>query len=370
MTKEFYNLFATNQQWIKDSVVYLTIHGSHSYGTNIATSDMDYRGFAIPPKEYFFGYQKNFENYVQKEPDLTIFELRKFFRLALENNPNVLEILYTNPEHHIHINPIIESILDNKHLFLSKKAKHTFSGYAVSQLKRIQRHYSWIKNPPKQPPSREEFGLSLNPVIPKSQLDAVNAAIRKQIDQWNWHELENVEPSVRQAIQTQFETNLCEIMQWHWKDIEDKIWYSSAKQIGIDDNFIELMATERKYTSKLKEWNQYQDWKKNRNKTRAFLEEQHGYDVKHGMHLVRLLRMCHELLEFGQMNVYRKYTDADELIYIRNGGWSYERLLDYAIDMESRINSLYITSKVLPDRPDYDSIEKICIEIIQKWIVN
>jgi predicted nucleotidyltransferase len=328
---------------------------------------MDYRGFGIPPKEYFLGYQKVFENYVQNEPDLTIFELRKFFRLALENNPNVLEILFTNPEHHIYVDPIAQKILDNKHLFLSKKAKHTFSGYAVSQLKRIQRHYSWIMNPPKEVPSREEFGLPTNPILPKSQIDAVNAAIRKQLDIWNWHELENVEPNVRQAIQDQFETMLREITQWHWKDIDDNKWLSAANQIGLDSNFIELMVKERSYAGKLKEWNQFQDWKKNRNKTRAELEEKYGYDVKHGMHLVRLLRMCKELLETGQMNVYRKGIDADELIYIRNGGWKFIRIIEFAETMEKEINELYSKS-VLPNKPDYDKIEKLCIEIVQEWI--
>ncbi|AEZ66297.1 hypothetical protein phiTE_131 [Pectobacterium phage phiTE] len=38
---------------------------------------------------------------------------------------------------------------------------------------------------------------------------------------------------------------------------------------------------------------------KNRNAARHELEEKFGYDTKHAMHLVRLLRMSQEILETG-----------------------------------------------------------------------
>ena len=65
---------------------------------------------------------------------------------------------------------------------------------------------------------------------------------------------------------------------------------------------------------------QYWDWKKNRNESRSELEEKFGYDTKHAMHLVRLLRMAEEVLQEGIVRVKR--PDAKELLAIRDGAWT------------------------------------------------
>ena len=46
-----------------------------------------------------------------------------------------------------------ERLVEVRDSFLSKRAKHTFSGYALSQLKRINTHYRWLKNPPPAAPT-------------------------------------------------------------------------------------------------------------------------------------------------------------------------------------------------------------------------
>ena len=87
----------------------------------------------------------------------------------------------------------------------------------------------------------------------------------------------------------------------------------------------------------------YWEWKDNRNETRSELEEEHGYDTKHAMHLVRLLRMGEEILTEGIVRVKR--PDAEELLAIRNGAWKYEELLEWAEMMDARIRKeLYNTT--------------------------
>ena len=358
----------TNDPWYSDNTIYMTIHGSNCYGTNIETSDMDYRGVVIPPKEILYGYIQNFESYVQKEPDLVLFDIRKFFKLASVCNPNVIEILYTNPKHHVFVNPVGQMLLDNKGAFLSKKAKHTFSGYAVSQLRRIKRHRDWLLHPVTVKPTRESVGLAETPLIKKDQLAAINSAIQKQLDKWNWLTLDEVDADIRQDIKTQFETMLCELGQWHWADIDDKSWYSAVKQIGLDDNFIEILSKERVYAGKVKDWEQYQGWLKSRNPDRAQMEKDFGFDGKHGLHLVRLMRMCKELLETGKVNVDRSGIDAEDLISIRRGAWSYDDLIEYAEKMEADVNSLYLTCDKLPDKPNNKLLNKLCIDMTNKFL--
>ena len=349
-------------KWLPERTFYVTRHGSHAYGTNLPSSDLDLRGIAIAPKEYYLGFAQVFEQAEQKEPDLVIFELRKFMKLAADCNPNALEILFTDESDHLVSNLVFEKLRDNRHLFLSRKAKHTFSGYAVSQLKRINTHYRWLKNPPLGAPTRAEFGLPERTVIPADQMAAANAAIQKQVDVWSWHELEGVDPAVRQAIKDEFTRRLAEITSWGWEETTAKTWLAASRAVGFDTNFIELLDLERRYTGRLREWQQYNDWKKNRNVDRAILEEKWGFDTKHGMHLVRLLRMCRELLTEGKVIVKR--PDAKELLRIREGDWDYHKLVEWA-EIQDKELEVLVKSSPLPHTPDRKKLDILCAEMVE-----
>lgn len=356
--------YTGNLKWLPERTLFLSMHGSHAYGTATPTSDIDIRGIAVAPLEYYLGVSKVFEQTVQHEPiDLTIFDLRKFVKLAADANPNALEFIFTDPSDHLLVHPVMEILLENRDLFLSKKCKYTFSGYAVSQLKRIKSHRRWLMSPPIAAPTREEFALPDQPVIPTGQLTAAQAAVLKQIDEWSWHELEHVDPATRQALQSEFNRRLLEITKWDEDAIDDKVWLSAARTIGFDENFIRLLDLERQYTSKLREWQQYQHWKATRNKARSELEAKYGMDTKHAAHLVRLTRCCRELLETGKLNVRR--PDAEELLAIRNGAWTYEQLIEYSENEDKALSELMKTS-TLPRQPDLEKIDQLCLTIIQK----
>ena len=54
--------------------------------------------------------------------------------------------------------------------------------------------------------------------------------------------------------------------------------------------------------------------------------ERFGYDVKHGAHAIRLLRMGLEFLRTGSFNVDRTGIDAEEFKDIKRGRWPLERV--------------------------------------------
>jgi len=166
--------------WLPKSIIFATLHGSHAYGLNTPESDEDVRGICIPPKEYLFGFINNFDQADLKDPDTNIFGIQKFFKLASLCNPNCVEILFTEPEDHIIMTPIGKKLIENRHLFLSKLAKHSFLGYAKSQLHRIENHKKWItsefsKRP--NPPMREEFNLPSVPEISNEKYNEVNSLL-------------------------------------------------------------------------------------------------------------------------------------------------------------------------------------------------
>ena len=64
--------------------------------------------------------------------------------------------------------------------------------------------------------------------------------------------------------------------------------------------------------------------------------QEHQIDFKHAMHLVRLLRMGYEALTEGIIKVKR--PDAQELLSIRNGDWTYEQVIEYAEFMKEEVD--------------------------------
>lgn len=347
-------------KWLWDRTLFLTSHGSHAYGTSLPTSDHDYKGFAIPPKAYFHGYAKRFEQAEFKgEPDMTVYDIRKFFKLAADCNPSIIEVLFTEPTDHQIVHPLAARILQKRDLFISRKAKHTFSGYAVAQLKKIRSHKRWIDGGPQNPPTREEYGLPANPLIPKNQLDAVQAAIRKQIEHWDV-DLTHMDDAARIDLQARITEALAE-----QGVLKENQWILAGKKLGLDDNFIDLMDRERRFAGAVNEWRSYQTWLATRNEKRSELERKWGYDTKHGMHLVRLMRMCGEILRGEGVKVKR--PDAEELLAIRNGLWTYDQLLEWADQKEAEFETLYATSP-LPKSPPVNALDDLLTAVVEEGL--
>ena len=91
------------------------------------------------------------------------------------------------------------------------------------------------------------------------------------------------------------------------------------------------------------------------------MERKFQYDCKHASQLVRLYRSCVELLCDGKLNVKR--PDAEELLAIKNGAWTYEQLLEYAEQQDEIIKGLYDTCK-LPRIPDMEVINNTVMELV------
>lgn len=122
---------------------------------------------------------------------------------------------------------------------------------------------------------------------------------------------------------------------------------------------------EHDYDSAKKKYAQYLDWKEKRNPKRAVLEDKFGYDTKHAMHLMRLLRMGVEILEKGEVNVFRE--DRNELLDIRNGVWSYDKLVEKAEELAKRLDGLYDKTN-LPNKPNDKEINKLLISITEEFL--
>lgn len=94
---------------------------------------------------------------------------------------------------------------------------------------------------------------------------------------------------------------------------------------------------------------------------RKALVERFGYDTKNASHLIRLLRLGTEFLSTGVLQVKR--PDAPELLAIKRGEWSLERVKAEAEAWFGRAADA-LSRSALPDRPDRDRIERLLVEIV------
>jgi predicted nucleotidyltransferase len=95
---------------------------------------------------------------------------------------------------------------------------------------------------------------------------------------------------------------------------------------------------------------------------RKQLVETLGYDSKNAAHLIRLLRMAIEFLTDGQLYVER--YDAKELLEIKRGEWSLERIKVEGERLFALADKAYIESK-LPVEPNRAKIEALCVGVVR-----
>lgn len=381
--------------WLGSRTVYVVEAGSHAYGTNTPESDYDYRGACIPPKSYFFGLN-NFEQADGKntgklvseavfktvtgtynrtrtsnnlrDSDITIWSLEKLIKLAADGNPNMIELLFTDESNIVFIDKsVMQPFLDIRESFLSKLLKHRFSGYAMHQLKRMRNHHNWMKKA-RARPTREQFGIE-EVKFPKDQLLAAEKLIELQVDGWlvdQTHLPEDIKiqlgPEMVRMInvvleQIQIETNVDSL-----KDILER---AATRVLGFDSKFLYYLGQEKAYRGAMAEYKAYENWKKNRNPVRAKIEKEIGFDSKHALHLVRLMRMAREILETGKVHVKR--PDAQELLAIRNGAWTYEQVIEWAETEDKALNDVMEKSK-LPKSPNRKKINRVLTEVTDDYL--
>jgi predicted nucleotidyltransferase len=117
-------------------VIYRCVIGSQAYGLAGDDSDIDRRGFYLPPADLhwsLYGVPDQLEN---DETQEAYWEIQKFLVLALKANPNVLECLYTPMVEKA--TPLAEKLLAMRSIFVSRMVYQTYNGYVLSQFKKMQ----------------------------------------------------------------------------------------------------------------------------------------------------------------------------------------------------------------------------------------
>ncbi|MEL7496218.1 MAG: nucleotidyltransferase domain-containing protein [Planctomycetota bacterium] len=126
---------------LKEFVIYRCQVGSKAFGLSTESSDDDIRGIFLPTATRHWSLYKLPEQleFQDDERDEVFWELEKFLRLALKANPNILETLWT--EIVLEADPIAEKLLIIRSAFLSRHIHKTYSGYVISQFRRMTKSF-------------------------------------------------------------------------------------------------------------------------------------------------------------------------------------------------------------------------------------
>jgi len=359
---------------IEDGMILFCKSGSHAYRLNTENSDLDYKGICIAPKRFYI----TFKTFEQKDKgwevessknslfpqldnsDTVVYDIRRYLNLLQSQNPNILEMLWQDPDDYILLTDLSKTLVDNRKKLLSKRISGTFVQYARAQIKKMETHRKWLLKPPTNRPEWEDYGVSTS-CLTSTQIEAFIEYLYLLIKD----RIEYYQPS----------TDLHQILneKVDWKGVlkqsvlpEDCI--EMTQQITrASEDYMVLLRSSQQYRADLKRWSNYQDWLVNRNVKRSEIERICGYDGKNASHCVRLMKMAIEGLRTGEIIVNRKKAgDVSLLLDIKQGRLSYEEVHNMTNQLFAEAEYVLHNECVLPDRIDYDFVNGLCGEIVER----
>ena len=322
--------FVNKNEHLGKHVILLGLAGSYAYGTNIESSDIDIRGITLNQKSDLIGLTQ-FEQYVDDNTDTVIYAFNKMVNLLLSCNPNTIELLGLAPDNYLYLNDIGKMLLDNKRLFLSKRAIQSFGGYADAQLRRLQNALARDTFPQSE---REQH--IFNSV--KNAMYSFNSSYKN-------FENGSLEILIDKAVNPELETEIFVNAKLSHYPLRDYVsmWNTMSNVVKDYDKI----------------------GKRNKKKDDLHLN-------KHAMHLIRLFMMAIDILEKGEINTYRE-KEHELLMDIRFGKYQtdegtfsdsfydmmreYERRLHYAAEHTD-----------LPAKPDFKRVQELVMTINERVI--
>ena len=156
--------FLKENKYLNDRLLFLCVYGSHALGTNVESSDLDIRGVFLDDIAMLSGVDR-FEQFEDENTDTVIYSLSKFIKLSMSCNPNIIDLYFLDDEDYLFISPLGKRLLDNRALFLSKKAIFTFGGYANMQLNRLENALARNEDISSQKDTLEHINRTVSNVI-------------------------------------------------------------------------------------------------------------------------------------------------------------------------------------------------------------
>lgn len=313
--------------------------GSHVYGTNLPTSDLDYKVVAFPSaRDIVLQRAKHVIVQSTKKPgqlkntaddiDVETFALHQYLKLLCDGQTVAIDMLFTPKSFYLNDpHPVWTYIQDNKHQFLHSGLA-AFVGYVRQQANKYGIRGSRIAT------LRSLISL-LNQYQPKDKMGSHWQAI-EDFCATNDHAEVTPEPTTLKNGQTHYMLTVCD------KSVQQNLRVENALAIfqkALDGYGERALQAER---------NQGVDWK-------ALL------------HAVRVGSQAKELLTTGHITFPR--PEAELLLEIRQGHIDYKVVASIIEKQLEEVCELQKTS-VLRVEPNRDLADKIVFDTYRELIIN
>lgn len=325
-----YDFIRSNRR-LGDRIMLLGVSGSYAYGTNNASSDIDFRGVTLHLPSDLIGLTE-FEQYEDDHTDTVIYGFNKLVKLLLKCNPNTCELLGLDEEQYLIKSQLGQELIDHSKLFLSKRAIQSFGGYADAQLRRLQNAVARDSFPQRE---REKHILK---------------SVTHALDDFNRRYAGKKSGDIRLYID-----------QAENPKLDTEIFVDANYQHFPLRDYMDLWGTMR---TVVRDYDKI--GKRNKKKDDNHLN-------KHAMHLIRLFMMAIDILEKGEIITHRK-EELPILLAIRKGDYMradgtfslefYELLEEY----ERRLDEAAQKTD-LPDEPDMEGVGKF-VERVNTYAVT
>jgi hypothetical protein len=322
-------------------------HGSHLYGTNTPSSDIDIKGVFIPSardillsrvsktirpntKESVGGFTaKNQPGDVDQE----FYSLDKYLSLLCEGQTVALDLLFATPilDKSAYDSVWYYQIWLNRERFISRKAD-SFIGYAYKQA--------------------SKYGIK------GSRVASVRAIVNL---------LEPLLQNNSHRILGDYREYLVEFVATSGGEFAQLIDIELANQSKIIQH-LEVCGRKAPLTISVREaYNMYKRLLDEYGQRALQAENNDGVDWKALSHAVRVGTQSIEYLKTGEMIFPR--PDAAHLLDIKKGLLPYK---DVAEEIESLIEEIKIasTNSTLPDEPDYKFCEELVVNIYGNEVIS
>lgn len=362
----------------KSEPLFVVIRGSHAYGTNIPTSDIDYSGVYIQDIDDILG-NRYVEQINDDKNDIVFYEIRRFLELLGKNNPTVLELLFTPEDCVIYKHPLFDEVIKNRDKFLTKICANSFGGYAKTQIQKAkggEKKQNWEKDRVQRREPIDFCYLLVEEFRHKKFIDKVGE--KRSVPVKDFLEFGKLEPKYcglskvpnskdTYALFYDFRGEESGESQFRGISFEDS---NDLRLTSIPkgSNFLGYVSYNKEgYSKHCSDWKSYQTWLRERNESRWIDVKSHGQkiDGKNLLHCRRLIDMSREIAE-GRGVIVRR-PDAEELLKIRRGEVDLNTLITYVESQILEVDRLFSESG-LPDKVGPELIHEMIVKIRKGFI--
>lgn len=378
------------------------IRGSHLYGLNTETSDVDTFGVFCGPKDWFLGTGLGRVSMIKTDTNDDYWnELDKYFNELGKSNPDSLVSLFIPDKFILHFDPVLQPLWDIRDELLTKECFKSFSSYAISQIKKAKGLKKAMNIDPEKVKERKTplhfcqvpVGIgtwTLEKWLRENNLKQEHCGISRLPNtiecyalfyDWGADKELKLEDYIRLRY-SGFAKKTKEDCKEELEELQksDYIMYRGilsnsdplSSQIRLssipkgNNPLCYFQYNSNSYSSHCADYKKYWDWVKNRNPERFKLNEGHDWDGKNICHCVRLMTMAKEIATGKGLILDRTGIDRDWLLKIKTHQVeSYEKIIKYTEDLMEDMEDCFLKSK-LPESPDLDKLNKILIEIRNK----